>query len=54
MELRGKSFLSGFCLLVLSTFDVQAQIGMVDRDAKMMSTNKKSDTRTNAIAISKI
>jgi hypothetical protein len=34
MNLRRKIFLFGFCSLVLSTFAVKAQIGIVDRDAK--------------------
>ncbi|MBI3283809.1 MAG: hypothetical protein HYZ65_03010 [Burkholderiales bacterium] len=34
MRLREKSVLLGFCFLFLSTFDVQAQTGIVDRDAK--------------------
>lgn len=38
MKLREKSFLFGFCFLCLSTFEVQAQIGMVDRDAKTKPT----------------
>ena len=35
MNLREKYFLFGFCFLFLSPFAVQAQIGIVDRDAKV-------------------
>ncbi len=38
MKLREKFFLFGFCLLFLSTFAVNAQIGIVDRDAKIKPT----------------
>lgn len=34
MKLRGKFFLLVFCSLVLSTFAVRAQLGIVDQDAK--------------------
>ena len=35
MKLRGNIFLFGLCLLSLSTFAVKAQIGIVDRDARV-------------------
>ena len=35
MKLRENFFLFGFCLLFLSSFGVKAQIGNVDRDAKI-------------------
>jgi hypothetical protein len=35
MKLRGKFFLFGFCFLFLSSFTVKAQIGIVDRDARI-------------------
>jgi len=38
MKLREKNFLFGFCFLFLSTFAVKAQIGIVDRDAKIKPT----------------
>lgn len=38
MKLRERSFLFGFVVLFLSTFSVHAQIGMVDRDAKIKPT----------------
>jgi len=38
MRLRGKNFLLGFCFLFLSTFAVKAQLGIVDRDAKVKPT----------------
>ncbi len=38
MKLRENFFLFGFCFLFLSTFAVKAQIGIVDRDAKIKPT----------------
>src|SRR6266446_5357757 len=38
MKLREQTFLFGFCFLFLSTFVVKAQIGIVDRDAKIKPT----------------
>jgi hypothetical protein len=38
MELREKFFLCGFCLLFLSTLVVKAQIGIVDRGARIKPT----------------
>ncbi|MDT4895219.1 MAG: hypothetical protein QOH25_296 [Acidobacteriota bacterium] len=38
MKLRGNIFLFGFCFLFLSTFAVKAQIGIVDRDARVKPT----------------
>jgi hypothetical protein len=38
MKSRGKNFLFGFCFLFLSTFVVKAQIGIVDRDARIKPT----------------
>jgi hypothetical protein len=38
MKLREKIFLPGFCFLILSTFSVQAQIGIVDRDSRVKPT----------------
>ncbi len=38
MNLREENFLFGFCFLFLSTFAVNAQIGIVDSDAKVKST----------------
>jgi hypothetical protein len=35
MKLRGKPLLLGFCLLLLSAFCVKAQLGIVDRNAKI-------------------
>jgi Family of unknown function (DUF5694) len=38
MKLRGNIFLCGFCFLILSTFTVKAQLGIVDRDARIKPT----------------
>jgi hypothetical protein len=38
MKLRGKFFLLLLCFLILSTFAVNAQIGIVDRDARVKPT----------------
>lgn len=38
MKLSAKTFLFGFCFLFLSTFAVEAQIGIVDRNAKIKPT----------------
>jgi hypothetical protein len=38
MKLRGKFFLFGFCFLFLSTHSVKAQLGIVERDAKVKPT----------------
>ena len=38
MKLRERRFLFGLCFLFLSTFDVKAQIGIVDRDARIKPT----------------
>lgn len=38
MKLRGYFLVFGFCFLVLSTFAIKAQIGIVDRDGKSKPT----------------
>lgn len=38
MKLRGRLFLLGFCLLILPTLAVNAQLGIVDREAKIKPT----------------
>ena len=55
MKLYGKIFIFGFCFLVLSTFTVMGQIGVVDRNAKrkptlvILGTYHMSATKTNII-----
>lgn len=38
MKLHGEIFILGFCFIILSAFNVKAQIGIVDRDAKVKPT----------------
>ncbi len=55
MNLRGNFLPLGFCLLILSSFTANAQVGIVDRNAKakptlvILGTYHMSATRTNVI-----
>lgn len=55
MKLRGKFFILGFCFLVISVFTANAQLGIVDRNAKkkptlvILGTYHMSATTTNIV-----